>query len=101
MANIQYYDVILKPVITEKSMNLTAEKKYTFLVHPDATKSMIKDAVEKMFSGTIVESVHTMNFDGKKRRRSMRDPYGRTSKTKKAIVTLTEESEDIELFTGL
>ena len=50
MANIQYYDVILKPVVTEKSMELMGEKKYTFLVHPEATKSQIKEAVEKMFT---------------------------------------------------
>ena len=49
MANVQYYDVILKPVITEKSMAAMAEKKYTFLVHPEANKTMIKEAVEKMF----------------------------------------------------
>ena len=61
MANIQYYDVILKPVITEKSMNQMAEKKYTFLVHPQATKSQVKEAVEKMFEGTKVASVNTMN----------------------------------------
>ena len=47
MASIQYYDVILKPVITEKSMAAMAEKKYTFLVHPQATKSQVKEAVEK------------------------------------------------------
>ena len=47
MANIQYYDVILQPVITEKSMNAMAEKKYTFLVHPEANKTMIKEAVKK------------------------------------------------------
>ena len=52
MANVQYYDVILKPVVTEKSMNAMSEKKYTFLVHTDANKSMIKEAVEKMFPGT-------------------------------------------------
>ena len=51
MANVQYYDVILKPVITEKSMNIMADKKYTFLVHPEAIKAMIKEAVEKMFHG--------------------------------------------------
>ena len=51
MANVQYYDVILKPVVTEKSMELMGEKKYTFLVHPEATKSQIKEAVEKMFTG--------------------------------------------------
>ena len=69
MADLKYYDVILKPVITEKSMNAMAEKKYTFLVHTDATKNQIKEAVEKMFEGTKVASVNTMNQDGKKRRR--------------------------------
>ena len=59
MADIKYYDVILKPVITEKSMNQMAEKKYTFLVHPQATKSQVKEAVEKMFEGTKVASVNT------------------------------------------
>ena len=56
MADLKYYDVILKPVITEKSMNAMADKKYTFLVHPDATKSQVKEAVEKMFAGTKVAS---------------------------------------------
>ena len=69
MANIQYYDVILKPVVTEKSMELMADKKYTFLVHTEATKSQIKEAVEKMFNGTKVKSVNTMTLDGKKKRR--------------------------------
>ena len=68
MANIQYYDVILKPVITEKSMNAMAEKKYTFLVHPEANKTMIKEAVEKMFEGTKVASVNTMNMRRKERK---------------------------------
>ena len=71
MADIKYYDVILKPVVTEKSMNQMAEKKYTFLVHVDANKSMIKEAVEKMFAGTKVESVNTMNCEGKERRRAV------------------------------
>ena len=99
MAAINYYDVILKPVVTEKSMAGMGEKKYTFLVHPEANKTMIKEAVEKMFEGAKVKSVNTMNLDGKKKRRGL--VYGRTSKTKKAIVTLTEDSKDIELFTGL
>ena len=60
MADLKYYDVILKPVITEKSMNAMADKKYTFLVHPDATKSQVKEAVEKMFAGTKVASVNTI-----------------------------------------
>ena len=99
MADIKYYDVILKPVITEKSMNAMAEKKYTFLVHPSATKSQIKEAVEKMFEGTKVEKVNTMNSAGRTKRRGM--TFGKTAKTKKAIVQLTEESADIEIFEGL
>ena len=88
MANVQYYDVILKPVITEKSMADMADKKYTFLVHTDANKTMIKDA-----------SVNTMNLDGKKKRRGR--TAGTTSKTKKAIVQLTADSKEIEIFEGL
>ena len=99
MADIKYYDVILKPIITEKSMNATAEKKYTFLVHPEATKTQIKEAVQKMFEGTEVKNARTMNMDGKKKRRGM--TVGKTAKTKKAIVALTENSKDIEIFEGL
>ena len=99
MAAVLYYDVILKPVITEKSMAGMSEKKYTFLVHPEANKTMIKEAVEKMFEGTKVAKVNTMNVPGKKKRRGM--TVGRTAKTKKAIVWLTEDSKDIEIFTGL
>ena len=99
MANIQYYDVILKPVVTEKTMALMADKKYTFLVHTEANKTQIKEAVEKMFEGTKVASVNTMNMDGKKKRRGM--VVGKTAKTKKAIVKLTEDSKDIEIFAGL
>ena len=99
MANVQYYDVILKPVISEKSMNAMTEKKYTFLVHTEANKTMIKDAVEKMFEGTKVKSVSTMNLDGKKRRRG--NVVGKTAKSKKAIVELTADSKEIEIFEGL
>ena len=99
MADIKYYDVILKPVITEKSMSGMAEKEYTFLVAPTATKSQIKEAVEKMFAGAKVAKVNTMNYDGKTKRRGM--TFGKTAKTKKAVVTLTAESADIEIFEGL
>ncbi|MCR4763486.1 MAG: 50S ribosomal protein L23 [Lachnospiraceae bacterium] len=99
MAAIEYYDVILRPVVTEKSMNGMADKKYTFYVHPEANKLQIKDAVEKMFEGTKVAKVNTMNCDGKMKRRGQ--TYGFTSKKKKAIVQLTEDSKDIELFAGL
>ncbi|MCR5148902.1 MAG: 50S ribosomal protein L23 [Eubacterium sp.] len=99
MANLKYYDIIQKPVLTEKSMNAMAEKKYTFLVHPDANKAQIKEAVEKMFEGTKVEKVNTANFDGKVKRRGA--TFGRTAKFKKAYVQLTTDSADIELFEGL
>ena len=99
MAKVLYYDVILKPLVTEKSMNAMGEKKYALLVHPEANKTMIKEAVEKMFEGTKEKSVNTMNLDGKTKRRGM--TYGKTAKTKKAIVALTEDSKDIEIFEGL
>ena len=99
MADLKYYDVILAPIVTEKSMNSMSEKKYAFSVHPDATKTQIKEAVEKMFAGTKVAKVNTMNLDGKTRRRGM--VFGKTAKTKKAIVQLTEDSAEIEIFAGL
>lgn len=104
MANIQYYDVILKPMVTEKSLAGMSDKKYTFLVHPQANKTQIKEAVEKMFDGVKVKSVNTVNYDGKAKRRgitSYSPVNGRTAKTKKAIVTLTEDSKEIEIFEGL
>ena len=99
MAAVNYYDVILKPVITEKSMAGMGDKKYTFLVHPEANKTMIKEAVEKMFEGTEVKKVNTMNLEGKNKRRGL--VVGKTAKSKKAIVWLTEDSKDIEIFAGL
>ena len=101
MADIRYYDVILKPIVTEKSMNAMGEKKYTFMVHPEANKSQIKEAVEKMFEGTKVKSVNTMNMDGKNKRVRGTMTFGKTAKTKKAVVALTEDSADIEIFEGL
>ncbi|MEA4816948.1 MAG: 50S ribosomal protein L23 [Lachnospiraceae bacterium] len=99
MADLKYYDVILKPVITENSMSMLESKKYTFFVNPDANKSQIKEAVEKMFEGVKVKSVNTMNYDGKPKRKGM--IYGKTAKKKKAVVTLTQNSKDIELFQGM
>ena len=99
MADLKYYDIISKPVITEKSMAGMELKKYTFYVHTKATKSQIKEAVEKMFAGTKVAKVNTMNCEGKNRRRGM--TTGKTAKRKKAIVQLTEDSADIEIFEGL
>lgn len=101
MADIKYYDVILKPIVTEKSMELMGEKKYTFEVHTQATKSQIKEAVEKMFDGVKVKNVNTMNSLGKKKRVRGKMQYGLTAKSKKAIVQLTEASAEIEIFQGL
>jgi len=99
MADIKYYDVILKPVITEKSMAGMGEKKYVFLVHTQANRTQVKEAVEKMFDGVKVKKVNTLNLDGKTKRRGT--VYGKTAKTKKAYVWLTEDSKDIEIYPGL
>jgi len=99
MADLKYYDVLLVPIVTEKSMNQMADKKYVFSVHPDATKIQIKEAVEKLFEGVKVDSVNTMNYKGKKKRR--RYVVGMTPKRKKAVVRLTDTSKEIEVFTGM
>ena len=99
MANLKYFDIIKKPVVSEKSMNQMADKKYTFIVHKDATKSQIKEAVEKLFEGAKVEKVNTINKDGKERRRGY--TVGRTNSQKKAIVSLKADSKEIELFNSL
>lgn len=99
MASLKYYDIILKPVVSEKSMNEMANKKYTFLVHKDANKIQIKEAIEKLFEGTKVSKVNTLNKKGKIRRRGM--IVGRTNSIKQAIVSLTEDSKEIELFNSL
>ncbi|ONI42370.1 50S ribosomal protein L23 [Candidatus Epulonipiscium fishelsonii] len=99
MAGIKYYDVIQKPLISEKSMNDMTQRKYTFIVHPTATKSQVKEAVEKMFEGTKVDKVNTMNYDGKTKRRG--NTMGKTSKYKKAIVKLKEDSKEIDFFQGM
>jgi len=100
MPDLRYYDVILKPIITEKSMNEMSDKKYAFYVHPAATKNQIREAVEKLFAGTKVDKVNTFNLLGKKKRtRTYR--YGRRAERKKAIVKLTGDSKEIELFQGM
>ena len=93
------YDIIRRPVITEQSMESVADKKYVFMVDVNANKTQIKEAVEKMFEGAKVAKVNTLTADGKNKRRGM--VVGKTAKTKKAIVTLTADSKDIEIFAGL
>ena len=92
------YDVILKPVISERSMDEAQNKKYTFKVATDANKTEVKLAVEEIF-GVDVAKVNIMNVKGKVKR--MGRNVGRTSAGKKAIVTLTEDSKEIEFFQGL
>ena len=84
------YDVIIKPVITEKSMMITDQGKYTFIVAPQAGKTEIKDAVEKLF-GVKVTSVNIANFDGKVKRQ--RYQLGKTASYKKAVVTIDTEGK--------
>jgi len=98
MADLKYYDVLLKPLMTEKSMGLMEEQSYAFYVHPDATKSQIKEAIERLFSGAKVASVNTMNLKSKKRQRRGFLP-GKTVKRKKAIVKLS--AGEIEVFQGM
>ena len=93
------YDIIIKPVITERSMAGTADKKYTFYVNVNANKIEIAKAVEEIF-GVQVAKVNTVNYDGKVKRQGYGRP-GRRAAYKKATVTLTEGSKTIELFEGI
>ena len=92
------YDVIISPILTEKSYDGIAEKKYTFKVACDATKTQIKVAVEDIF-GVKVAKVNTVNVSGKKKRMGRNE--GMTSSFKKAVVTLTQDSKTIEFFESL
>ena len=91
-------DIILKPVLTEKSYDDLAIKKYTFLVDPRATRTQVKKAVEEVF-GVKVKSVNTLRQIGKVKRQGY--TKGRRAETKKAFVTLTSDSKTIEFFDSL
>lgn len=91
-------DIVIAPIITEKSMSVIADKKYTFKVATDANKVEIAEAVEKLF-GVEVAKVNTMNVRGHKRRMGRYE--GTTAAWKKAVVTLTEKSKTIDFFDGL
>ena len=92
------YDIIISPIITEASMDMTAGKKYVFEVKKDATKPEIADAVEKMFK-VKVAYVNTISMKKKPKRLGVHNGY--TSEWKKAIVQLTEDSDTIEFFDGM
>ena len=93
------YDVIIRPVITEQSMEATDAKKYVFIVANDANKTEIKNAVTEIF-GVEVEKVTTLRCEGKMKRQG-RYPAGRTASYKKAVVKLTADSKTIEFFEGM
>ena len=90
-------DIILAPVVSEKSYGLLESGRYTFVVHPDANKTQIKIAIEKIFDVKVV-SVNTLNRNGKRKR--TRAGYGQRKSVKRAIVTLSADSKPIEIFTG-
>ncbi|MGN0557038.1 MAG: 50S ribosomal protein L23 [Acutalibacteraceae bacterium] len=92
-------DIIIAPVISEKSMTYATEKKYTFKVANDANKIQIKKAIEEVFPGTVVKKVNTVNVRGQKRRYGRYEGY--TPSWKKAVVTLTEGSKTIDFFDGM
>ena len=93
------YDIIKKPVLTEKSYADMADKKFTFQVAIGANKTEIKNAIEEIFEGVKVESVNTMRTIGKMKRQGR--TQGRTAEIKKAIVTLKKDSKGIEFFEGM
>ena len=93
------YDIIIRPVITEQSMEAVADKKYVFMVAVDSNKTEIKAAVEEIF-GVKVAKVNTIRMQGKMKRTGAY-PAGRRSAYKKAIVTLTADSKTIEFFEGM
>ena len=93
-----YENVIIAPIITEKSMAGIADKKYTFKVAKDANKELIAEAVENLFK-VNVDKVNTVNVRGQERRMGRYSGY--TSSWKKAIVTLKKDSKPIEFFDGL
>lgn len=92
------HDIIIRPIITEQSMEQTSLRKYSFQVDVDANKTEIKNAIEKIF-GVHVEKINTMNMKGKPKRQGRFE--GKRSNWRKAIVTLTEESKTIEFFEGM
>jgi len=93
------HDIIIRPIITERSMLSIGDNKYTFEVAKSANKIEIKNAVEQCFPGTKVKSVNTMNVRGRIRRQGRYE--GTTPSWKKAIVTMDEDSKPIEFFEGL
>ena len=97
MANV--YDIIIRPIITERSMASVADKKYVFMVDVNANKTEIKAAIEEIF-GVKVAKVNTVRMQGKVKRTGAY-PAGKQAAYKKAVVTLTADSKTIEFFEGM
>ncbi|TKV58661.1 50S ribosomal protein L23 [Nakamurella flava] len=91
-------DIILRPIVSEKSYALLESGSYTFEVRPDANKTQVKIAIEQIFDGVKVDSVNTLNRQGKRKR--TRSGFGRRKSTKRAIVTLAKDSKPIDVFSG-
>ena len=92
------YDIIIKPILSEKTFETIKDKAYTFQVHKDATKPQIKNAIEQIFK-VKVSSVRTANYNGKPKRQGRTE--GKRPDWKKAYVQLSESSKPIEFFEGL
>ena len=95
------HDIIIKPIISEMSMDMAADRKYVFKVMKGASKPEIKQAIEEVFKGVKVAAVNTMNMKAKKKRLGMGRPEGSKASWKKAIVTLKPESDTIAFFDGM
>ena len=91
-------DVIIRPVVSEKSYGLLDHGVYTFIVDPSASKPEIRDAVQAIWPGVKVSKVNTLNRSGKKKRNRRSPTMGSRSDTKRALVTLAEGSDQIDLF---
>lgn len=96
---MNYHDIIIRPVLTEKTYDMIGAKTYTFIVDKRANKSEVKEAVEAVFPGVKVEKVNTVNRMGKLKRQGRSE--GRRPATKKAYVTLKENSKGIEFFDSM
>ena len=95
---MDHRDVILRPVVSEKTMSLLDENAYTFVVHPEANKIEIRAAVESIFNVRVAK-VNTLNRNGKRRRNRRSFTFGKRPDTKRAVVTLVE-GDRIDLFEG-
>ena len=96
---MNYHEIIIRPVLTEKSYDMIGSKTYTFIVDKRANRTEVKEAVEAVFAGVEVDKVNIVNKTGKVKRQGLHE--GRRPSTKKAYVTLKENSKGIEFFDSM